>query len=80
MSDNEAEQIKLLANSIVRKLQATIYRANFWRPNNPAIEDLQGELSDLLLLTGIEPIAEHCDVLLSEITNLAKVRHNDILS
>ena len=80
LSEQEAEQIKLLSNSIVRKLKSTIFRADFWRPNNPAIEDLQGELSDLLLLTGIDSIAEHCDELLAEIISLAKVRHNDILS
>ncbi len=80
LSEQESEQIKLLANSIVRKLKATIFRANFWHPNNPAIEDLQGELSDLLLLTGIDPIVDNCDALLTEITSLAKVRHSDILS
>jgi type I restriction enzyme R subunit len=77
--DTQAEQVKTLANLVIKKLQDTIYMTNFWRPNNPDVEQLQGGLSDLILLTGIDEIVDKSDKLVADITQLAKVRHNDIV-
>ena len=73
-----AAQLKTLANLVVKKLQSTIYKANFWRPNNPDVETLQGDLSDLFLLAGIDEIEEQSEKIISDITQLAKVRHGDL--
>ena len=40
---------------------------------------LRGELSDLLLFSGIDAIADKSDKIVTEITALAKVREKDIL-
>ena len=77
--DSQADQVKTLANLVIKKLQDTIYMTNFWRPNNPDVEQLQGDLSDLILLTGIDEIIDKSDKLVADITQLAKVRHNDIV-
>ena len=77
--DTQAEQVKTLANLIIKKLGATIYMTNFWRPNNPDVEQLQGDLSDLILLTGIDEVIDKTDKLVADITQLAKVRHSDIV-
>lgn len=71
-------KVKSLANLVVKQLQNTIYKANFWRPNNPDLETLQGDLSDLFLLAGIDEIEEHSSKIINDITQLAKVRHKDL--
>lgn len=75
-----AEKVKSLANLVVKQLQSTIYKANFWRPNNPDLEALQGDLSDLFMLADIEEIEDNSDKIINEITQLAKVRHEDLLA
>ena len=77
--ESQADQVKKLANLVLKKLQDTIYMTNFWRPNNPDVEQLQGDLSDLILLTGIDEIIDKSDKLVADITQLAKVRHGDIV-
>ncbi len=75
-----AAQVSSLANLVVKQLQGTIHKANFWRPNNPDVETLQGELSDLFLLAGIDEIEDHSNKIINDITQLAKVRHEDLTS
>ncbi len=59
-------------------LQNTIDIIDFWkRPTE--VSRLRGELADLLLGTGIDQIVDHSDQLVTEITQLAKIRQKDIL-
>jgi type I restriction enzyme R subunit len=51
---------------------------NFWG-NPPEVAKLRGELSDLLLFSGIDAIADKSDKIVTEITALAKIREKDIL-
>ena len=73
-----ADRVKQLLADVFMQLQTTINIINFWN-NVPEVARLRGELSDLMLATGIDEIIEHSDQLVTEITQLAKVRHQDIL-
>jgi len=72
------DPIKQLASDVIERLQNTIDIINFWS-NAPEISKLKGAISDLMLLTGIDEIAERSEKIVTEITALAKVRHQDIL-
>ena len=60
-------------------MKRTIGIINFWS-NLPEVSKLKGEISDLMVLSNIDPIVEKSDKIVTEITALAKVRHKDILS
>ena len=60
------------------RLRDNIGIINFWS-RATEVNRLKGELSDLMLLTGIDEIIENADRLVTEITALAKVRHGDIV-
>jgi type I restriction enzyme R subunit len=72
------DQAKQLVIDLLSKLQRTIGIINFWG-NPPEVAKLRGELSDLLLFSGIDAIADKSDKIVTEITALAKVREKDIL-
>jgi type I restriction enzyme R subunit len=67
-----------LVSKILEKLKRTIGIINFWS-NTPEVATLRGEIADLLLLSGIDEIANKSEKIVTEITALAKVRHKDIL-
>lgn len=71
-------QANMLVTEVLGKLRRTIRIVNFWG-NSPEVAKLRGELSDLLLLSGIDAIADKSDKIVTEITALAKVREKDIL-
>lgn len=72
------EQGKQLVIALLSKLHRTIGIINFWG-NLPEVAKLRGELSDLLLFSGVDAIADKRDKIVTEITSLAKVREQDIL-
>mmetsp|Transcript_5634 Transcript_5634/g.3245 ORF Transcript_5634/g.3245 Transcript_5634/m.3245 type:complete len:271 (-) Transcript_5634:1282-2094(-) len=72
------DQVKNLANKIIEYLHDTIDIINFWN-NAPEVSKLKGKLSDLILFSGIKEIEKKVDILVTEITALAKVRHKDIV-
>ncbi|QDU94104.1 type I restriction enzyme endonuclease domain-containing protein [Lignipirellula cremea] len=72
------DQVKQLLSDVIEQLQKTIDIIDFWN-NAPEVSRLRGELSDLMLATGIDEIVEHSDKLVTEITQLARVREKDIL-
>ena len=76
--EEDSEQIKSLVSDVVNEFQKTIDIINFW-DNGFEVEKLKGQLSDLMLFTNLDPIIENTDLIVSEITSLAKVRHKDIL-
>ena len=76
--EKHQDRIKQLVGDVIERLQDTINIINFWS-NAPEISKLKGSLSDLMLLTGIDEIIKHSEKLVTEITALAKVRHEDIL-
>ncbi len=71
-------QVKQLLNDVLGQLQGTINIINFWN-NKSEVARLRGELSDLMLATGIDEIIDNSDKLVAEITQLARVRERDIL-
>lgn len=74
-----SEHVKQLVVDLLSKLHRTIGIVNFWG-NPPEVAKLRGELSDLLLFSGIDAIADKSDKIVTEITALAKVREKDILA
>jgi len=75
---DHCDRAKQLVSDLLDKMQRTIGIVNFWG-NAPAVASLRGELSDLLLFSGIDEVAEKSDKIVTEITSLAKVRERDIL-
>lgn len=71
-------QANHLVTEVMDKLRRTIRIINFW-DNSPEVAKLRGELSDVLLFSGIDEIADKSDKIVTEITALAKVREKDIL-
>ena len=78
MPKEHDSRVKQLVRDVVEEFQKTIDIINFWN-NGFEVEKLKGRLSDLMLFTDIDPIVEHADQIVTEITALAKVRHQDIL-
>jgi len=73
-----AGQVKQVVSDVIDQLQGTIDIINFWS-NAPEVSKLKGTLSDLFVLSGVDEVAENSDKLVTEITALAKVRHQDIV-
>ena len=65
--------------SAMEYLHDTIGIINFWG-NIPEVSKLKGALSDLMLLSGIHPIEDAAEKLVTEITSLAKARHQEIMA
>ena len=63
---------------MLSKMHHTIGIINFWG-NPPEVAKLRGELSDLLLFSGISAIADKSDKIVTEIAALAKIREKEIL-
>ena len=77
-SEETLSAVKALTADIFLKLKTAIDIIDFWN-NEPEISKLRGDLSDMLVMSGIDEIAEKSDVLVTEIAALAKVRHRDIV-
>jgi type I restriction enzyme R subunit len=76
--EEHSEAIKDLMAQIIDQLRETIGIINFWA-NGPEVHALRGKLSDLMLFSGIDEIADKSDTLVTEITALAKKRHEDLV-
>ena len=73
-----SDAVKQLVASVIVQLQGTIDIIDFW--NRPTeVSKLRGELSDLMLATGVDEVIEHESNIVTEITQLAKNREKDIL-
>lgn len=70
--------VQHLVKQVIDKLQNTIDIINFWSKGDE-ISKLRGDLSDLMLMTDVEEIAENADKIVTEVTALAKSREKDIL-
>lgn len=78
LSDEDVVKLGNVTHKIVEKFKETISIVDFWE-NGFEVKRLKGELSDILLSSNLEPLVEESDHIVSEITALAKVRHNDLL-
>lgn len=76
--EEHRERAKQLTNDLLGKLRASIGIVNFWG-NDPEVAKLRGELSDLLLFSGIDAVSDKSQKIVTEITALAKKRARDIL-
>jgi len=71
--------VKKLVVDIIEELQGTIGIVRFWsRPHD--INELKGRLSDLMLFTGVDAIIAKSDQITTDIVDLAKARHKELVS
>ncbi|KYH32224.1 type-1 restriction enzyme R protein [Clostridium tepidiprofundi DSM 19306] len=76
--DNE-ENLKSITCEIVRLISQEIKRTNFW--GSPAeIEALKGHIGDILLFSNIEILENNEELIANEFVNLAKSRHDILVS
>lgn len=73
VSEERRELVKDLVLKIMMELEQTIAIVNFWN-NTPEVSRLKGEISDLILFTGIDELIKKSDRLVTEIAHLARVR------
>lgn len=69
---------KQLVADIMTELAKTIDIINFWS-NMPEVSKLRGQLTDTLMFSGIDEVADNADQIVTDITALAKQRHQDIV-
>ncbi|SHK30596.1 type I restriction endonuclease subunit R [Paramaledivibacter caminithermalis] len=76
--DNE-EHLKSITCEIVRLISREIRRTNFW--GTPAeIETLKSNIGEILLFSNIEKLEDNEALIASEFVNLAKSRHDILVS
>ena len=69
---------KQLVADVMTELAKTIDIINFWS-NMPEVSKLRGQLTDTLLFSGIDEVADNANQIVTDITALAKQRHQDIV-
>ncbi|MBU2513988.1 HsdR family type I site-specific deoxyribonuclease [bacterium] len=77
-SNETRETIKQMVTEAYALIKDRIGIINFWK-NGHEVDALKGDLSDLLLLSGIDELIKNYEKLVTEITALAKARNNEIL-
>ena len=75
---DHAEAGKQLVSDVMAELEKTIDIINFWG-NMPEVSKLRGRLTDKMLFSGIDEISDNADQIVTDITALAKRRHEDIV-
>ena len=78
MPSEHVETVRGVVDEALAKMRQTIGIINFW-DNPPAVAELRGALSDLLLFSNIDEILDHSEKIATEVTALAKSSHEDIL-
>ncbi len=74
-----AEATRGMVRQILALLRSRIGIVNFWQKPDE-VNRLKGDLSDILLMSDVEPIAEGAERLVVEVANLARHRHDLLLS
>ncbi len=72
------EDAKKLIEGIVDKFQQTLGIVNFWG-NEAEVQRLRGELSNLMLFSGVDEIISARESIVSEVLQLAERRHKDFV-
>lgn len=78
--DSDKEAVKQIVKQLVDLLQDAINKPNFWSGRDSEIRKLQGEIDDLFDFSGIEQLSAINAKLSVEVMNLAKRRHEELLS
>jgi type I restriction enzyme R subunit len=79
IEESEKEAVKIIVANLVDVLQDAINKPNFWKGRESEIRKLQGEIDDLLDFSGIEALSSIHAKLSTEILNLAKKRHQELI-
>ena len=72
------EKCKKVNAEIIEKLESNIGIINFWDKDHE-IEKIKGEMSDIILYSGIPQLIAASELICTEIMALAKRRHNQII-
>ncbi|MEM9896558.1 MAG: type I restriction enzyme endonuclease domain-containing protein, partial [Bacteroidota bacterium] len=78
LPEDKIEVIKTLIGNIVEALQKRIDIINFWKKPHE-IQQLEAEIDDLLDFCGISEVEDKHKKITTEILNLAKKRHRDLI-
>ncbi|MCB2199505.1 HsdR family type I site-specific deoxyribonuclease [bacterium] len=79
MPPEDDPEVKRITAEVVILLAERINIINFWN-NTDAVRQLRASISEILLGSEVDAIADKTPKLVTEITNLAKHRHKDLLS
>jgi type I restriction enzyme R subunit len=75
---DHVDAAKQLVADVMAELEKTIDIINFWS-NMPEVSKLRGRLTDMLYLLNIDEVSDNADQIVTDITALAKRRHEDIV-
>jgi type I restriction enzyme R subunit len=76
--DKVTQKIAGLVEEIVEELQKTIDVINFWK-KLPRVRKLEGIIEDILSFSGIDEVVATYKRITTEILNLARKRHDDLV-
>lgn len=78
VDDKVTQKIAGLVEEIVEELQKTIDVINFWK-KLPRVRKLEGIIEDILSFSGIDEVVATYKRVTTEILNLARKRHDDLV-
>ena len=78
VDDKVTQKIAGLVEEIVEELQKTIDVINFWK-KLPRVRKLEGIIEDILSFSGIDEVVATYKRITTEILNLARKRHDDLV-
>ncbi len=78
VDDQVGQKVAGLVEEIVEELQKTIDVVNFWK-KQARVRKLEGIVEDILSFSGVDEIAKNHKRITTEILNLARKRHDDLV-
>lgn len=76
--EKTAQKVAGMVEEIVEELQKTIDVINFWK-KRARVRKLEGIIEDILSFSGLKEISNFCKRIATEILNLARKRHDDLI-
>ena len=73
-----AQKVAGMVEEIVEELQKTIDVVNFWN-KKARVRKLEGIIEDILSFSGVDKVADSCKRIATEVLNLARKRHDDLI-
>ena len=75
---DHVDAARQLVADVMTEFEETIDIINFWG-NEPEVSKLRGRLMDKMYLSGVDEVADNAEKIVTDITALAKKRHQDIV-
>jgi len=78
VDDQVGQKVAGLVEEILEELQKTIDVVNFWK-KQARVRKLEGIIEDILSFSGVDEIAKNHKRITTEVLNLARKRHDDLV-